>query len=159
MLEGMANFRLLRGRMSQHGSAYSITTVVHGRRPLLADAANAVMVRDEMLAICQEGRIDSLAWVIMPDHLHWLFQLNEGSLGQCLQRFKSRTARSVNLANGLQGPLWQSGYYEHRLRDMEDLAKQARYLVDNPVRKGLVDRIDDYPFWWSRWISCSSDLA
>ena len=112
-----------------------------------------------MQAIYEEGRVDSLAWVIMPDHLHWLFQLNQGSLGQYLQRFKSRRARSVNMANGLQGPLWQSGYYEHQLRGSEDLARQARYLVDNPVRKGLVATIEDYPFWWSRWIASSNDMT
>ena len=159
MLEGMANFRLLRGRTSQLGSVYSITTVVHVRRPLLADALNAGIVRDEMQAICEEGRIESLTGVIMPGHLHWLFRLKQGSLGQCLQRFKSRRARAVNLANDLHGPLWQSGYYEHQLRGMEDLTKQARYLVENPVRKGLVTRIEDYPFWWSRWISSSDDLT
>ena len=86
-------------------------------------------------------------------------QLHHESLGQCLQRFKSRSARAVNMANGMQGPLWQSGYYEHQLRGSEDLAKQARYLVDNPVRKGLVATLEDYPFWWSRWIASSNDMT
>ncbi|MCY7313680.1 MAG: transposase [Pseudoxanthomonas sp.] len=155
----MANPRLLRGRISQHGGVYSITTVVHGRRQVFTDVTTVWIIRDEMRVICEEGRVDHLAWVIMPDHLHWLFQLEQGSLGQCMQRFKSRTARAVNKAKGMHGPLWQSGYYEHHLGDIEDLARQARYLVDNPVRKGLVARIEDYPFWWSRWISTSSDMA
>ena len=159
MLLRMANPLLLRGRISQKGSVYCITSVVHGRRLILADATNAGIVRDEMRAIHEEGRAESLAWVIMPDHLHWLLQLNQGTLGQCMQRFKSRAARSLNLVNGLQGQFWQSGYYERHLRNMDDLAKQARYLIDNPLRKGLVTRIEDYPFWWSRWISTSSDMT
>ncbi len=155
----MANFHLLRGRTSQVGGYYSITAVVRGRRPLLVQGNNASILRDELQRVTQEGAADTLAWVVMPDHLHWLFQLRQGSLGRCLQRFKSRSARAINLGMGSTGPLWQGGYYEHCLRNEEYLLTQARYLVANPLRKGLVTKIDDYPFWWCRWVSGSADLV
>jgi hypothetical protein len=57
------------------------------------------------------------------------------------------------------GSLWQPGYYEHRSRDEADLRKQARYLLENPLRKNLAARIDDHPAWWCRWIAGSQDLS
>ncbi|HYM87370.1 MAG TPA: transposase, partial [Pseudoxanthomonas sp.] len=122
----MANFHLLRGRTSQVGGYYSITAVVRDRRPLLVQKNNASILRDELQRITKEGIADTLAWVAMPDHLHWLFQLRQGSLGRCMQRFKSRSARAINLGMGSSGPLWQGGYYEHCLRNEYDLLTQAR---------------------------------
>ena len=75
-----------------------------------------------------------------------------------MQAFKSRTARAINAANGSCGPVWQSGFYDHRLRSDEDLHAQARYIVANPLRQGLVERLQDYPFWWCRWIARQADL-
>lgn len=155
----MSNTKLLRGRVSQIGGYYCITNVIERRRPVLADAGPANLVIDEIRRLTQERIVDSLAWVVMPDHVHWLFRLRQDSLARSMQAFKSRTARSVNASARLAGPLWQGGYYDHRLRDDGDLIDQARYLVVNPLRKGLVARIEDYPFWWCRWISISADLT
>jgi REP element-mobilizing transposase RayT len=98
------------------------------------------------------------AWVIMPDHLHWLMELGaEVALSTLVQGVKSRSAIAVNRVTGGRGPVWQSGFYDHRVRRHEDLLKQAKYLIDNPIRKGLVDRAEDYPHWWCRWIERSGD--
>jgi hypothetical protein len=80
-MDHMANPLLLRGRTSQVGGYYSITTAVRDRRPLLARGNNASLLRDELQRVTREGIADTLAWVVMPDHLHWLFQLRQGSLG------------------------------------------------------------------------------
>ena len=87
----------------------------------------------------------------MPDHVHWLFELRASTLAGCMQRFKSCAARAICSGIGSSGRLWQAGYYDHRLRDEEDLAVQARYIVENPVRKGLVAHWRDHPHAWCRW--------
>jgi len=92
----------------------------------------------------------------MPDHVHWLFTLRRDGLSDCLRRFKSRSAHTINLVRQVPGPVWQSGFYDHRLRDDEDLRVQARYIVANPIRAGLVADIREYPYWGCRWISRSS---
>ncbi|NZA28115.1 transposase [Luteimonas sp. SJ-92] len=113
----------------------------------------------ESCAACaDEEALDSLAWVVMPDHLHWLLQLRRSSLSRCMQAFKSRSARAVNAAGAWQGSVWQAGFYDHRLRDERDLERQSRYLIANPIRRGLVSDIDAYPYWWCRWISRAADL-
>ena len=155
----MANPSLLRGRFSQIDACYTVTLVVNERQPLLSVPGAVDILCEQWLCIEQEGRVLTHAWVVMPDHVHWLFRLQQGSLGQCLQRFKSRSAHTLNEHMDRSGQFWQSGYYDHRLRNDEDLLRQARYLVENPLRKGLVTRIEDYPAWWCRWISGSQDLS
>jgi len=154
----MANPSLLRGRFSQIDACYTVTFVVNGRQPLLLLLGNADILCEQRFCIEQEHRVLTHAWVTMPDHVHWLFQLRHGSLGQCMQRFKSRSAHALNGRMGRSGQFWRPGYYDHRLRNEEDLLRQARYLVENPLRRGLVARIEDYPAWWCRWISGSQDL-
>jgi len=146
------------GRHSCIGAVYAITSIVRGRAPLLADASSARLVMQELCRCEAEQRVDNLAWVVMPDHVHWLFRLRHGTLGTHVQAFKSRVARGFNDLRTTSGPVWQAGYYDHRVRDHEDLVEQARYIVANPLRRGLVSRLDDYPYWYCAWIRTEEDL-
>jgi REP element-mobilizing transposase RayT len=137
------------------GACYAITIVTHGRDACFVDAVRA---RPVMAELASNAAAESLAWVVMPDHVHWLFKLRSGSLSHCVQAMKSRCTRLYRGISGSRTPLWQAGFYDHRLRCDEDLIAQARYIVSNPLRRGLANRIEDYPFWWCRWIAGSSDL-
>ena len=88
----------------------------------------------------------------MPDHFHWLVQLQKGSLGELMCQTKSLSARTVNAAAGRAGSRWQQGYHDHSLRQEESLVRVARYVVANPLRAGLVNRLGDYPLWDAIWI-------
>jgi hypothetical protein len=48
--------------------------------------------------------------------------------------------------------LWQRGFHDHALRQDDDLAAAARYVIANPVRRGLVKRVADYPHWDAVWL-------
>ena len=150
----MANSKLLRGRHSTPGACYVITSVTHRRRPLFRDPHIARCVITEI----DKASVECMAWVVMPDHVHWMFVLGDIALGRVVQQMKARSALAVQAATGERGSLWQSGYYEHQLRGSEDLLMQARYIVANPVRAKLVAGLSDYPFWWCRWIQTESDL-
>ncbi|WP_411832621.1 REP-associated tyrosine transposase [Pseudoxanthomonas mexicana] len=154
----MTTPRLTIGRISEREAIYAVTTVIASRKPLLLETGLAGHVAAEIDRCEEEGRIRSLAWVVMPDHLHWVLVLREGTLSRCLQAFKSRSACAINNASGRVGRIWQAGFYDHRLRGHEDLRAQIRYLVANPVRSGLVEQIEDYPHWWCEWIRDSADL-
>ncbi|KRG65716.1 hypothetical protein ABB27_15145 [Stenotrophomonas terrae] len=143
----MSSSKLRLGRVSLPNNIYSITTVTAGRAPLFALPENAEALI-EVLQDCElAGISQNLAWVVMPDHLHWLLQLQSGSLGACLQRLKSRSARSI----GGAGSIWQTGYHDHAIRQDESLRGVANYLLHNPVRAGLCEQPQDYPYAWSRW--------
>ena len=87
-------------------------------------------------------------YCIMPDHLHFLLKLRE-TYGKTLQNwvtaFKRYTAWSVNEEFRIK-PLWQKNFYEHIVRKDESLEKIAEYIVNNPVRKGLVGDWQKYPY-------------
>lgn len=75
----------------------------------------------------------------------------EANLVDLVSRWKSFTA-SLLRRDGLIGPCWQRGFYDHALRKEEDIRTSAEYIVNNPVRAGLVENWVDYPFAWHRWI-------
>ena len=89
----------------------------------------------------------------MPDHLHWILTLrNNTSLATTVGIVKAHSARQINDALGRSGPVWQRGYFDHAIRNEEDLVDISRYIVTNPLRAGLVDGIGDYSLWDSVWI-------
>lgn len=150
--------KLQRGRWSQSGSYYAVTVVTRARIPLFMDDPLAQRVVAEFQGTALAEHADPVAWVVMPDHLHWLFQLKAGHLSSAVQVLKSRTTRSINAVRSGQGSVWQPGFYDHRLRDEDDLMHQARYIITNPLRRGLVAKLCDYPYWWCKFVHCEADL-
>jgi putative transposase len=89
----------------------------------------------------------------MPDHLHWLVRLKDGTeLGQLMRTVKCVSSWQINRALNRSGRLWQAGYHDHALRKEEDIVSTARYVVSNPLRAGLVKHIGDYPLWDAIWL-------
>jgi putative transposase len=99
------------------------------------------------------GDARMLAWVLMPDHAHWLIHLGDTDpLCLVVNRVKSASARLTNRVLSRKGALWDAAYHDHALRTDEDLRGVARYIIANPLRAGLVQNICDYPFWNAIWI-------
>jgi putative transposase len=143
---------LRKGRVSLPNQTYVLTCVTLNRAPLFSQWPAASSLAFEIHDIGQSDAIDSMAWVVMPDHLHWLVQLKSGSLNQLMQRLKSKSAIATNRAQGTHGAIWQKGYHDRAVRREEDLRDIARYIVANPLRAGLVERVGDYPFWDATWL-------
>ena len=74
----MSSPRLLEGRRSEAGYYYAITTNTQGRKGLFGDPSSANAVIAELHRSHECGDVESLAWVLMPDHLHGLFCLRSG---------------------------------------------------------------------------------
>ncbi|MDH1262576.1 MULTISPECIES: REP-associated tyrosine transposase [unclassified Pseudomonas] len=141
-----ASHRLRQGRWSLHGQIYMVTTVTKNRQPAFSDF---VAARILINTIRQDELRDShatLSYVLMPDHLHWLLQLRQGTLSQLVGRVKSISAKRLGKA------LWQKGFHDRALRREEDIRDVARYIVANPLRAGLVKRLGDYPHWDAIWL-------
>jgi len=86
------------------------------------------------------------AYCFMPDHLHLLVEgENENSdMKQFVKSYKQITGFYFKRMTGER--LWQINFYEHTLRKEEDTIKTARYIFNNPVRKGMVDDYRKYEF-------------
>ena len=144
---------LRKGRVSLRNQVYHITACTHERAPLFAEFTCARLLVAEMRHLQRRLHIDSLAWVVMPDHVHWLFQLDGPlALSRVIKTLKGRSARSIALHLGRQTPIWQRGFHDRAIRHDEDLRAVARYIVANPLRAGLVTRIGDYPHWDAVWL-------
>ena len=144
--------RLRRGRHSQVGMTYLLTVVLAGRQQHFTCLQAGRLVVGELRSAHEEGLVCSLAWVVMPDHLHWLVELRQGSLSELMRRVKSNSGRAINRQLGISGRLWQDGYHDRAMRREEDLQAVARYIVANPLRAGLVQRVGDYPLWDAVWL-------
>ena len=144
---------LRRGRVTLRNGIYLVTAATHQRIALFRDfcaARTASQCFEDRLVL---GDANMLAWVLMPDHAHWLIQLGATTpLGICIGRIKSASSRGVNRACRRKGCVWAPAFHDHALRADEDVEAAARYLVANPLRAGLVERIGDYPYWNAVWI-------
>ena len=143
---------LRKGRHSELGRPYLVTAVTHARRPVFRNWYVARALVAELRGVTDDQRVDTLAWVIMPDHFHWLVVLREAALEEIVMRVKSRSAIAINRLLGSHGRLWQRGFHDHALRRQEDIQHVARYLITNPLRAGLVKRLGDYPLWDAVWV-------
>ena len=146
--------RVLRyGRYSEPHRLYLLTTVTWKRQPFFADLFIGRIVVEEMRRVEGDWLVQSMAWVLMPNHLHWLVQLTEkGDLAEVMFFVKGRSAHYINKRLNRKGPVWQKAFYDHALRRDEDVKKTARYIIANPLRKGLVNRMGDYPLWDAIWV-------
>ena len=132
--------RLRTGRYSVPGQVYLITSIVQNRDPVFKDFEQGRLVVDALRKAQQEELALSLAWVVMPDHLHWLIELKDSTLTFVMARTKSRITFALNRSIGRDGPLWQQGFHDRAMRREEELQAGARYIVANPLRAGLVGR-------------------
>ncbi|MCG3150549.1 MAG: 8-amino-7-oxononanoate synthase [Verrucomicrobiae bacterium] len=159
---------LRKGRVSVPNECYFLTTCVEGRRPVLARAEAAKIVIDALRWLRDEGRIRLLGFVIMPDHVHVALALqsrqecrshnsttdaNEcgsdipvATLAEVMKSWKGFTSRQLQLSCGMEGPVWQDGYYDHLLRDRRDFETRLDYMHENPCRGGLVQFPHEFRF-------------
>ena len=142
---------LRKGRSSIKNQHYLITSAVLDRKPIFNRSEAAVIVLSSLHWLEQQDKIILDAAVIMPDHLHFVAGLMQGSLAQLMHSLKSYTAKKINVFLCRQGPLWQRYYHDHAIRQEEDLNEVVLYTLYNPVRAGLVNDFHDYPFWYCRW--------
>jgi putative transposase len=142
------------GRYSETNRIYFVTTVINNRNDcIFSNFSTARLVVNEMRYLHETEKANSIAWVIMPDHLHWLFQLKEqDSLPNIVKTLKARSAQNINKHLNRTGAVWQKAYYDHALRKEEDIKGISRYIVANPLRAGLVKNIGDYPLWDAIWL-------
>ena len=138
---------LRKGRVSLPGQVYHVTAITFERQPVFLDLRSARVLISALREAQARSEAATLAFVVMPDHMHWLLQLGEdASLSAVVGAVKAVTA------HGLGKRIWQSGFHDHALRQEEDLAKLARYIVANPLRAGLVQRVGDYSHWDAVWL-------
>jgi len=86
-------------------------------------------------------------YIIMPDHFHWIIQLSaQTKLAVVMNKIKGHSSFTINKYLGRTGKLWQKGYYEHVIRNGKDFEEKINYIHKNPLKGGLVDKLEQYKF-------------
>jgi putative transposase len=142
------NQRLAPELYTSASRVYFITVRAYRKRSAFTvGALNGCMI-DTLCTEQPRLRCRVFTYCLMPDHLHLLVSPCEDgvSILTFVDQYKGKTTR-LSWGFGCQGKLWQPRYYDHIVRDDEDLLLIGEYVLDNPVRKGLVERAEDWP--WS----------
>ena len=142
-----------KGRISEANRAYHVSTITYQRQPLFHCHECGRFVVKAMRAQARAGNATTMAFVVMPDHLHWLLQITgRRPLWTIVNAMKSGSARRIRLHHDRTDSVWQKGFYDRAMRRDDDVRAVARYIVANPLREGLVRSICGYPLWDAIWV-------
>ena len=113
---------------------------------LLKHASIAGMVQDSLLKF-DGTRYRLFAWVVMPNHVHSLMtRFEDRELSDIFHSLKSYTAHEANKALHRTGQFWLEDYFDRYIRNAEHFRRTVQYIENNPVKAGLCEKPEDWPF-------------
>jgi REP element-mobilizing transposase RayT len=129
---------------------YFLTICTHRRRREFDDADRVALVWAQFLHIAQAEHFAFIVYCFMPDHVHAVVvaQSPTADLPRFVRLAKQRSGFSFAQAAGRR--LWQGSYFDRSVRDDESLPGLVLYIIENPVRAGLVGAATDHPYWGSQ---------
>jgi len=124
-----------------------VTISTQNKQEIFNSTVNAETVIGELLKSAKELGFRVLCYCLMPDHLHVVLTPGDSgsSLSKFLNIFKGRTTAIFKKKKGFK-KIWQRSAYDHVIRTDEDLRAVIEYIMNNPVRKGMTEKADDYPY-------------
>jgi len=124
--------------------AYSITILTNTQKKVFQKPAVFKLVFNLLSSLAEQYKFDILAYCFMPDHLHLLVmgKFTDANLKKFITMFKQQSGFVYK--KKYRARLWHLSYYDHILRKEEDIKTVTRYILNNPVRKGLVPHFRDY---------------
>ncbi len=137
--------RLRIGRISEADFVYFVSTHIKEGSTRIDEKMQHII--DESIKLCESsGGFYLHCYTIMPDHLHLLFRVGRTkSLSQTMQSMRKWTTRSFNKLDNSQKFIWQSGFFDHRIRSEQDFYDTVQYIFLNPVAGGLTGYGWDWP--------------
>jgi len=129
------------------GGPFFLTASVRGRRRAFSSSEAVACCLSALRETADKQGLGISEYCFMPDHVHLLVVAPDGAdVMAFMQRFKQASGFACNRLLGEKGPFWQRSYYDHVLRREEDLESVRGYINENPVRAGLVEVPEEYPF-------------
>ena len=143
------------------GGTYFFTIVTHGRRPILCDEIARNCLHQAIEKVRTNRPFELVAIVLLPDHLHTVWTLPPGNADYPIRikRIKEEFTLAYLASGGMELPpsgsrsrqgergIWQRRYWEHSVRDEEDLKRCVDYVHWNPKKHGFAASVRDWP--WS----------
>jgi putative transposase len=131
--------------MSPPGT-YFVTFITWERRRLFVVEPYTRLFLETLYNYRRHARFKLHAFVVMPEHVHLLLTpANDVTMERAIQLIKGGFSRAFGL-EFRSGEVWQRGFTDHRIRDVEDFEMHREYIHQNPVKRRLVERAEDYRY-------------
>lgn len=137
---------------------YFVTTCVRYRNPAFLDEAIAQILEHTIHLNKKLKHFVLYAYVIMPDHMHLLVRPSEANISEVMRSIKTNSSRDINRHNASRATrvmggyfshkrfAWQEKFYDHVIMSDDDFRTHIEYIKVNPVKAGIVQNPEDYPF-------------
>lgn len=142
---------------SRNGSTYFFTIVTHLRQQFLCSDKAVRTLKAITSEVRQRRPFDIKAWVILPEHMHCIWELPEGDVDYSVRWALIKKGFTKEMQGSIQTPepdmsrirkregtIWQRRFWEHRIKDDIDLQRHVEYIHYNPVKHGLVHSPKDW---------------
>lgn len=148
-------------RVYMPGGWYFFTVVTFERRPILTTTIGVKSLRHAIDTTRTRYPFTTVAWVVLPDHLHCIWQLpeNDSDFSTRWRLIKTYFTREYLRSSGVvnlevnpsrtrqrEKAVWQRRFWEHCIRDDEDLRRHISYIHLNPVKHGFVTQATDWRY-------------
>ncbi len=131
----MTNIRRYKGKEQ----VYFLSHVVEKRNPILVD--NADLIHAAWQKLSRDGKWLLMAWAILPDHVHMVVDPLNHDVSSLSRRWKLSFSSLYRKRVGVKaGKVWQNRFWDHVIRDQEDLNRHFDYVHYNAVKHGHADR-------------------
>jgi putative transposase len=142
----MKKIRLDKNAYLQRGYPCHITICSRRNEEIFLKEKYTTCCMDLLESLCKEYALRPLAYCFMPDHIHVIVVVEGNrSIIAFVQAFKSR-ATIESYKHGFQGKIFQPRFYDRFIRSDQNLENEIKYVLENPVRSGIVEDYPDYPY-------------
>ncbi|MBN1212958.1 MAG: transposase [candidate division Zixibacteria bacterium] len=135
----MTNIR----RFKNANQIYFLTHITYKRKPILLENVN--LLWDAVKFVKSNINFEMTAWAILPDHFHMIIDPYNNDISEIVKKIKLKFSGLYRSKNNLKsGRLWQYRFWDHVIRDEEDLSRHLDYIHYNPVKHGLTSNPHEY---------------
>ena len=125
---------------------FATTKTSLGRR-LLQSQRNATLFIDVLRSYVAARKFQVHDFVVMPDHVHLLLSLGQDmSIEKAMEFIKGGFSYRLKKEFGYAGEVWHRGFTEVRVKDRQRFLRCREYIAENPVKAGLVDSPEKFPY-------------
>jgi putative transposase len=153
------------------GTSYFFTVVTFNRLPILTGEIARQLLHSAFSTVAQRYPFITDAICLLPDHIHCIWALPEEDKNYSVRwkeikrRFTkgymdqigSDEIRNISREKRREASIWQRRFWEHTIRDQEDMNRHINYIHYNPMKHGLVKRVMDWQ--WSSFLTCTAPSA
>ncbi|MBL7993732.1 transposase [bacterium] len=136
----------------------AVTACIKNRLPVFVNSNVVDYFSDTLISEATDNNCDTLIYLFMPDHLHVILKgkTHDAEPLKAMNRFKQKTGFWFSKNDSKSG--WQKNYYDHLIRNEEGVLKHIRYVLNNPVRRGIVADWFDYPYKGSTSLDLNKEI-